>query len=310
MKLADLPFPQRDPLELFGLERTVEDDDFIAFGWCRPESLTLVAARGPSFQLKTPLVVAVHTADEPSTQTELELEFWVDLDDEEAAVLATLPDFYQAHLMPLLGEETAVVLALCNPAGLEIVPPAGLGARRFYACHGEARAWLVDGQLQLHADRWMSHPQEPMTDRWTYVGLFVLKLMDIAESEGGMTIPLALPPELVPLRPAIDRLYAEGLITQSRWRGRWQITKLGLDVLGRTIDEAQGYIAEFDDLEVDEMINVLHESGLDPMRVRFLWGWVEGEFDDLVYEPGWAESLAEGAFFDDLEAELRRNQTP
>ena len=48
------------------------------------------------------------------------------------------------------------------------------------------------------------------------------------------------------------------------------------------IDEASDLVDELDELETDEAIAELRARGLDVFRARFLWGWFEGEFDDLV----------------------------
>ena len=62
------------------------------------------------------------------------------------------------------------------------------------------------------------------------------------------------------------------------------------------------------------MIAQLKGRNLDPYRARFLWGWYDGEFDDLVLyqerrgakpvERLWAYYLMSDAFWNDLEREL------
>lgn len=143
--------------------------------------------------------------------------------------------------------------------------------------------------------------------RRTYVGLFVLKLLDLAPEDGGMSMPVLLPSALAALEPPLERLAVEGLVEIDRKRGEFRLTELGLERLGVHIDEAEGYIDAFDDMEVPQMLAVLRQRNVDPMRVRFLWGWYQGEYDDPVLfqqrrgsakiETDWAEYIQSDAFF-------------
>ena len=85
------------------------------------------------------------------------------------------------------------------------------------------------------------------------------------------------------------------------------MTETGIELLGVHIDEAEAYIEEFDDAEVADMLPVLRRRNVDPMRVRFLWGWYQGEFDDPVLfqqrrgvpapQADWAAYILSPAFY-------------
>lgn len=150
--------------------------------------------------------------------------------------------------------------------------------------------------------------------RNAYVSLFVLKLLDLAPEDGGVAMPVLLPPDLAAFEPTLDRLAVEGLVEIDRKRGEYRLTQRGLDTLAVHIDEAEGYIEAFDDLETQEMLAILRRQGVDPMRVRFLWGWYQGEFDDPVLfqqrrgapvvERDWAAYVQSDGFFSVLAEDL------
>ena len=146
--------------------------------------------------------------------------------------------------------------------------------------------------------------------RHAYVALFVLKLLDVAPEEGGRRMPVMLPPDLAAFEPTLERLAVEGLLQIDRKGGEYRLTQRGIDAIGVHIDEAEGYIEAFDDVEVAQMLVELRRRNVDPMRVRFLWGWYQGEFDDPVLfqqrrgvgqvESDWATYVLSDAFFDAL----------
>ncbi len=150
-------------------------------------------------------------------------------------------------------------------------------------------------------------PELSEDQRHTYVGLFVLKMLDLAPEDGGMSMPVLLPSALAPLESSLERLAVEGLVEIDRKRGEYRLTDAGLERLGLHIDEAEGYIEAFDDMEVPQMLAALRQGNVDPMRVRFLWGWYQGEFDDPVVfqqrrgsaeiDPDWAAYIQSDAFF-------------
>ncbi|MBA3461912.1 MAG: hypothetical protein H0T46_18270 [Deltaproteobacteria bacterium] len=150
----------------------------------------------------------------------------------------------------------------------------------------------------------------------TYAGLFLMKKLDLKSEDGGMLIPVVLPSELSPLDETLQQLAVDDLISINAKKGRYELTKQGIEYLGRTIDEASELVDELDDLELHEAIEEIKERKLDLMRARFLWGWFEGEFDDLVQfqarrgvtpvEKMWAFYLMSDEFYD----ELARDFTP
>lgn len=74
----------------------------------------------------------------------------------------------------------------------------------------------------------------------------------------------------------------QGHLAIDRKTQRYSITKAGYRHIGALIDEAETIIDEFDDWETVDMVAELRARNLDPLRARFLWGWYQGEFDDLV----------------------------
>ena len=116
----------------------------------------------------------------------------------------------------------------------------------------------------------------------TYAGLYVLKKIDVAPKNGGMEIPVVMPSELAPIDELVQQLAVDGLVEINARKGRWELTRRGIDHLGQVIDEASDLVDEFDDDELADVIVTLRERKLDVYRARFLWGWFEGEFDDLV----------------------------
>src|SRR5688572_6674335 len=148
----------------------------------------------------------------------------------------------------------------------------------------------------------------------TFIGLCVLKLLDLEADDGGLEFPINLPHELAPLEPVLDRLALDGLVDLDRRGARYLLTQRGIDYLGTIIDEAESYVEEFGDLEADQIVNALAKRNVDPLRVRFLWGWYQGEFDDPVVfqqrrgsalvESDWAAYLMSDAFFEELSRDL------
>jgi hypothetical protein len=148
----------------------------------------------------------------------------------------------------------------------------------------------------------------------TYAGLWLLKKLDLKPKDGGMDIPVVLPSELAPLDEVLQQLAVDGLLEINAKKGRWELTRQGLDYLGRTIDEATDLFDEFEEAEVEEMVDELRRRNLDPFRARFLWGWWEGELDDLVafqerrgvtpVERLWAFYLMSDEFYAELAKEL------
>ena len=150
-------------------------------------------------------------------------------------------------------------------------------------------------------------------EKLRYAGMYLLKKMDLKPEDGGLVLPAVLPHELEPLDEVLQELALAGYVAINGRKQRWEITKAGFAHIGALIDEAEALIDEFDDQEPEQMLAELQRRRLDPFRARFLWGWYQGEFDDLVLfqqrrgvvpvEPSWADYLVSDAFYDNLALE-------
>lgn len=151
-------------------------------------------------------------------------------------------------------------------------------------------------------------------DRRAYAGIYLLKKMDLAPADGGMVFPVVLPSELSPLDEIFHELAVAELVSLNNRKNRWDLTKKGLAYLADLIDEAEALIDEFDDDELPDVIAELEARNLDVFRARFLWGWFDGEFDDLTVwqqqrgvtpvETLWAYYLVDDAFYAELARDL------
>jgi hypothetical protein len=148
----------------------------------------------------------------------------------------------------------------------------------------------------------------------TYAGIWALKMLDLGPKQGGVALDVLLPHDWAPLEGVLEQLVLDGLVAIDRRKGRYVLTPQGVEHVGALIDEAEAYIDEFDDEELDEVMRIVRRRNLDPMRVRFLWGWYQGEFDDLVLfqqrrgfaelERDWASFLLSDEFYGDLSRDL------
>lgn len=161
----------------------------------------------------------------------------------------------------------------------------------------------------------------------TYTELVLLKLLDMAPDEGGLELPVDLPSELTPIQEHLQNLRFNGFIEVAAkprkafaaLRGKpkeefYKLTDKGIEYLGKVIDEAEGYVARFEEHEVHEMVDEAVAMKLDPERIRFLWGWYQGEFDDLAVfqerrgldpvERLWAYYLTSEDFFAEVMSDL------
>lgn len=116
----------------------------------------------------------------------------------------------------------------------------------------------------------------------TYAGLYILKKMDLKPEDGGVKFPIVLPSEIAALEDVLHHLVIEGHCVMNTKKDRYDLTKQGIAYLGRAIDEATDLMDEFDDDELPDVVAELRARNLDPLRARFIWGWYDGEFDDLV----------------------------
>ncbi len=148
----------------------------------------------------------------------------------------------------------------------------------------------------------------------SYAGIYVLKKMDLKPADGGIALPVIMDALLSPLEEAVERLVMQGHLAIDRKTQRYSITKAGYRHIGALIDEAETIIDEFDDWETVDMVAELRARNLDPLRARFLWGWYQGEFDDLLQfqerrgispvEPDWPAFLISDEFYANLELDL------
>lgn len=129
-----------------------------------------------------------------------------------------------------------------------------------------------------------TRPGSPISEeeQRAYAGMFLLKKMDLKPADGGMVFPQVLPSELSPLEDILHELAVAELVVLNTRKQRWDLTKKGLAYLADLIDEAEALVEEFDDEELPDVIAELRARKLDVFRARFLWGWYDGELDDLV----------------------------
>ena len=143
-----------------------------------------------------------------------------------------------------------------------------------------------------------------------YASIYLLKRMDLKPEEGGLVMPILMPPELAPLEDVMQELVNLDYVAMNKKKERYELTKPGIAYIGELIDEAEALVEEFDELELEEAVAELRRRNLDVFRARFLWGWYDGEFDDLVafqqrrgvapVERMWAYYLMSDAFWDAL----------
>lgn len=165
LSVDDIPFEHQAARNLLGLELdSPQGDDFYVHGWCRPGSVWLDDGRVRC--IEAPLLVGVHTPDEPEPGP-LCLEFWFEHGGEEVAARVAWERFAARKVVPVLGPEADVVLALCNPQHKPVVRPPGFGARTLHAADGDVTAWLDNPrgpspQIRLTAQRWRTLDAEPV----------------------------------------------------------------------------------------------------------------------------------------------------
>lgn len=144
----------------------------------------------------------------------------------------------------------------------------------------------------------------------TYAGIYLLKIMDLEVRDGGMDMPVLVPPEFHALEEVLQKLHVDDMVEIHRRKERYDITKKGYAYLDMLIKESKNLIDQYADDDMDEVVEDLRHRNLDVMRARFLWGWYEGEFDDLVafqqrrgispVEELWAYFLMSDSFYENL----------
>ena len=151
-------------------------------------------------------------------------------------------------------------------------------------------------------------------DKTRYVGIYLLKKLDLAPEDGGLALPVVLPSDLAPLDEPLQELAVAELVEIDRKKGVYRLTPAGVARLGELIDEAEALVEALDDAELDEALSELRRRRYDLLRARFLWAWYDGEIDDLAawqerrgvrpVETLWAYYLTSDAFFAELAREL------
>jgi len=328
--VAELPFREQPVHALLAIDRDEADPEYAGYGWARVDRLWLATndARPPR-RIDDALVIAVHAADDAApVDGDVELDFEL---DEGGVVISTLASTFLATWLPKLPQDArAIVLVMCNPHRAALAVPPGLACPLHHGL-SDVFAWLdVDergARIRLVADAWRTvapvsnelEVRRPTTsisdeDKLTYAGLYVLKKMDLKPEDGGLKFPIKLPTELSPLEEVLHHLAVEGHVEMNTRKDRYDLTKQGIAYLGRVIDEATDLMDEFDDDELPEVVEELQRRRLDPLRARFVWGWYDGEFDDLVVwqeqrgikpvERLWALYLLGDDFWNELAAEI------
>ena len=168
LTLAELPFGERAPWDLLGLDpqRSAVHEDHDTSGYCRLPAVLLEDGAGGVQEVRDVLVLGLHSRDDAEPLAgDVELEFVLREGDETYSAVALLSEFLRARLAGLVGDASAVVLALCNPQDAELPRPEGLGDRPIYYAHGDvtawmqrqpgARGWSPDAvEITLEAQRW------------------------------------------------------------------------------------------------------------------------------------------------------------
>lgn len=166
--LAALPFVERDPWELLGLDpaRREPNADHDAAGYTRLPELTLEDAAGGRQTVRGALVLGLHSRDDADPlHDDIELEFVLRDGDDTYSAVTRLSEFLRTRLAGLVGNAEVVVLALCNPQAATMTRPPGLGERPLYRADGDVTAWMqrrpgargwspAEVEIILAADRW------------------------------------------------------------------------------------------------------------------------------------------------------------
>jgi hypothetical protein len=320
VKIADLPVRERPLHELLDLKDRPEiNRDYAGYGWARVDEIWLEDPTGLR-RVRDAVVLALHSADDAEALAD-DIELYFELPDAEPVTV--LASQFLAQWLPRLPTARSLVLALCNPHRAPLRRPEAVTVPMYYAI-GDVEAWIdfdEDDRVRLAADgSWVRLPRvstalqriPPITEeqKQSLVGLWLMKKLDLKPADGGMELPVVLPGDLSPLDEYLQQLAVEDYLAINQKKGRYELTKKGLAYLGHAIDEAQEMVDELDELETAEAVAELRARNLDLLRARFLWGWYEGELDDLVLfqerrgvqpvERMWAFYLTSDEFFREL----------
>ena len=143
-----------------------------------------------------------------------------------------------------------------------------------------------------------------------YAGMLILKKLDPMappEARYDFNIPLEGLDQI--LEPVLDDLYNRGFVEIDTAKAKYVLTPKGDQYIQTLIDEAEWYISKYQEFEPKTRVAIMKNDGVNLLRARFLWGWYDGEFDDLEAfqeERGitpvrpWQEFLVSKEFYDIL----------
>lgn len=162
--IAEIPFAACEPLDLLNLrdDRDEPDADYVGFGHCRVDEVVLEDGGGRRRPVRDARILALHSCDLGAPRPDdVELEFFVDEVAPDYSVTALLSTFLAARLPGLRGDESAIVLAMCNPHRAAIGRVAAAGATPVYYAVGDVESWLDPDheergrpRLRLTAEAW------------------------------------------------------------------------------------------------------------------------------------------------------------
>jgi hypothetical protein len=180
--VADIPFREHDPFDLLNVTAGAHagaddgddwgpDLDYAGFGYARVGELWLSTHDSPEpLPVRNALLLALHTPDDARAhQNDLLLEFWIepgtceDVDEDDSqTVTVMLSRFLTVWLPRIASDETAIVLAVCNPHHTRLVRPDGLRSATIHYPLGDVTSWCDEaadflagpGALRLLADGW------------------------------------------------------------------------------------------------------------------------------------------------------------
>jgi hypothetical protein len=296
LTIAELPFIERPVIELLALDvdRDEPDPDYAGYGFAKIDRVMLVGDAGKRI-VEDALLVAVHSSDDGEVlANDIELE--LDLPDGELSSVTVLASRFLEVWLPKLPNASAIVLVMCNPHRARLAGPAW-PVPIHYAL-GDVESWqdLDDPRtgIRLVAETWCTlgdvstelarRPDQAIDDetKQSLAGIYLMKKIDLKPEDGGMELPVVLPSELSPIDEVLQELAVEDYVVINAKKDRWDLTKKGLSRLKNLIDEAEEIYDAMDEIEEEEVPAYLAKNRLDPVRTRFLWGWYEGELDDLV----------------------------
>ncbi len=114
-----------------------------------------------------------------------------------------------------------------------------------------------------------------------YAGIYILKKMDISDDSGGHVFEVPLSGIDEHLEPVMDDLLFNDLVKIDTVNICYKISDKGRDYIDSLIDEIEGYIDRYEDFDPQAKVNLMKRDRVNPLRVRFLWGLYDGEFDDF-----------------------------